>query len=64
MSHDVADPLRRVLQDILTLVASHHGAPAAAEFVLMLVASLAPEDRNLAANVILTSDIPSDSDDL
>jgi hypothetical protein len=38
--------------------AEKHGAPQAAEFILMLVANLGDEDRLAAANIILaTSDV-------
>ncbi|QIX27061.1 hypothetical protein ncot_10985 [Nocardioides sp. JQ2195] len=50
-----ADPLRTVLTRIYGQIAEKHGAPQAAEFLLMLVANLEEEDRVTAAGIILTS---------
>lgn len=49
------DPLPAVLARTYSQIAEKHGAPQAAEFLLMLVANLADEDRAAAARTILTS---------
>jgi len=51
-----ADPLHPVLARTYSQIAEKHGAPRAAEFVLMLVKNLAEDDRITAANIILTTD--------
>lgn len=50
------DPLPAVLAHIYSQIAKKHGAPQAAEFLLMLVANLGDEDRATAARTILTSE--------
>jgi hypothetical protein len=52
---EIVDPLRPVVEDIYRQVAARHGVPAAAEFILILVARLEQDDRSSAANVILLS---------
>jgi hypothetical protein len=49
------DPLRAVIERIFTVISEKHGAPQAAEFVLMLVANLEEKDRITTAEVILTT---------
>lgn len=49
------DPLRTVIERIFTVISEKHGAPQAAELVLMLVANLDEKDRLAAAEVILTT---------
>lgn len=49
------DPLAAVLARKYTQIAEQHGAPQAAEFLLMLVTNLGEEDRAAAARVILMS---------
>lgn len=49
------DPLPVVLARTYSQIAKKHGAPRAAEFLLMLVTKLAEEDRVDAARIILTS---------
>lgn len=51
----IADPLPAVLTRTYIQAAEKHGAPRAAEFLLMLVANLTEEDRVDAARIILTS---------
>lgn len=50
------DPLPAVLAQTHKEIAKKHGSPQAAEFLLMLVASLGDEDRSAAARIILTSE--------
>jgi hypothetical protein len=49
------DPLPVVLARTYTQISEKHGAPRAAEFLLMLVANLGEEDRVDAARIILTN---------
>lgn len=49
------DPLPEILSGTYAKIAQKHGAPQAAEFLLMLVANLGQEDRITAARIILTS---------
>lgn len=49
------DPLPAILARTYTEIAEKHGAPQAAEFLLMLVANMGEEDRAVAARVILMS---------
>lgn len=49
------DPLPAVLARTYPQIAEKHGAPRAAEFLLMLVKNLREEDRAAAARIILTS---------
>ena len=49
------DPLPAILARTYTEIAENHGAPQAAEFLLMLVANMGEEDRAVAARVILMS---------
>ncbi len=49
------NPLSAVLEQTYERIALKHGAPQAAEFILMLVAQLDEEDRITAARVILTT---------
>ena len=51
-----ADPLPAVLAHSYSQMAEKHGAPQAAEVLLMLVANLGDEDRATAARIILTSE--------
>lgn len=51
----IAEPLPVVLHRVYRQIATTHGAPQAAEFLLMLVTNLGDEDRAAAARVILTS---------
>lgn len=53
----IVDPLRPVLESTFRLLSREHGAPAAAEFLLRLVAALGEEDRYAAAYVILMTDV-------
>lgn len=50
-----ADPLRAVIERVFTVISEKHGAPQAAEFVLMLVANLEENDRITTVEVILTT---------
>ncbi|WP_139230170.1 PIN domain-containing protein [Nocardioides terrae] len=49
------DPLRAVIERIFIVISEKHGAPQAAEFVLMLVANLEEKDRITTVEVILTT---------
>jgi len=51
----IADPLPAVLAQIYAEIGKKHGAPQAAEFLLMLVKNLDEEDRVTAAQIILTN---------
>lgn len=51
----IADPLPAVLARTYAQIAEKHGAPQAAEFLIMLVTNLGEEDRVTAARIILTS---------
>lgn len=51
----MTDPLRAVIERIFAVISEKHGAPQAAEFVLMLVANLDEKDRVTTAEVILTT---------
>ena len=51
----MTDPLPAVIERIFTVISENHGAPQAAEFVLMLVANLEEKDRITTAEVILTT---------
>lgn len=51
------DPLRPVLARTYSQIAERHGAPQAAEFILMLVKNLREEDRMCAARIILTNHV-------
>lgn len=51
------DPLPAVLTRTYAQIAEKHGAPQAAEFLLMLVTNLVEEDRLEAARIILTSKV-------
>lgn len=50
------DPLTAVLAHTYSQIAKKHGAPQAAEFLLMLVVNLGDEDRAIAARIILTDE--------
>ncbi|NHA01688.1 hypothetical protein G5V59_23420 [Nocardioides sp. W3-2-3] len=50
-----ADPLPSVLAHAYAEIAEKHGAPRAAQFLLMLVAGMGEEDRTIAARTILMS---------
>jgi tetratricopeptide (TPR) repeat protein len=50
------DPLAAVLAYTYGQISERHGAPQAAEFLLMLVANLSDDDRATAARIILTSE--------
>jgi hypothetical protein len=50
----MTDPFRAVIEQILAVISEKHGAPQAAEFVLMLVAHLDEKDRVTTTGVILT----------
>jgi len=52
----ITDPLRAVMERIFAVISEKHGAPQAAEFLLMLVANLDEKDRITTAEVILTTD--------
>lgn len=51
----IVDPFPAVLTSTYAQISAKHGAPRAAEFLLMLVTNLAEEDRVTAARIILTS---------
>lgn len=50
------NPLPAVLAHTYTQISKKHGAPQAAEFLLMLVANLGDEDKATAARVVLMSE--------
>jgi hypothetical protein len=50
------EPLPAVLAHTYAQIAKKHGAPQAAEFLLMLVANLGDQERATAARIILTSE--------
>lgn len=50
------EPLPAVLAHTYRQIAKKHGAPQAAEFLLMLVANLSDQERATAARIILTSE--------
>lgn len=52
----ITEPLPAVLTQTYRQIAKKHGAPQAAEFLLMLVANLGDQERASAARIILTSE--------
>lgn len=52
---ETRDPLPGVLARLYAQISEQHGAPQAAEFLLLLVAQLGEADRTTAARVILTA---------